>query len=125
MNTSIKITFLICCLSLLFASCSKNSSLDPLSDVVVPKDGIIRVECTNCSLNYTVLKDNFAVNVTNSEDIKFTYVSNFELKTSINSSTKQTIRLAVFDASGQIVSNELATIEQGDSKVNTFNIKVN
>ena len=124
MKTSTRITFLICCLTLLFAGCAKKSSLDPLSDVVFPKDGLIRVECTDCSLTYTVLKDNFAVNVANSEDVKFTYLSSFELKTSINSKTKQTIRLAVFDSYGRIISNELATVEQGDAKVNTFSIKV-
>ena len=125
MTTSTRITFLICCLTLLFTGCAKNSSLDPLSDVVLPKDGIIRVECTDCALTYSVLKDNFAVNVTNTEDVKFTYVSNFELKTSINSKTKQTIRLAVFDSYGRIISNELAIVNQGDAKVNTFSIKVN
>lgn len=124
MHTSQRITFLIFCLSLLFTGCAKNSSLDPLSEVVLPKDGMIRVECADCSLTYTVLKDNFAVKVTNSEDVKFTYVSSFELKTSINSKTKQTIRLAVFDSYGRIISNELATIDQGDAKVDTFKIKV-
>jgi len=96
-----------------------------LSNVVFPKNGVIRVECTDCALTYTILKDNFAVDVKNSEDVKFSYVSDFELKTSINSKKKQNIRLAVFDSYGRMVSNELSSIEQGVSKIDSFNIKVN
>ncbi|MDO7744009.1 MAG: hypothetical protein MUP99_09555 [Pedobacter sp.] len=124
MNTR-RITFLIFCIALLFASCKKDSGLDPLSNVVFPKNGVIRVECTDCALTYTILKDNFAVDVKNSEDVKFSYVSDFELKTSINSKKKQNIRLAVFDSYGRMVSNELSSIEQGVSKIDSFNIKVN
>jgi len=124
MNTR-RITFLIFCIALLFASCKKDSGLDPLSNVVFPKNGVIRIECTDCALTYTILKDNFAVDVKNSEDVKFSYVSDFELKTSINSKKKQNIRLAVFDSYGRMVSNELSSIEQGVSKIDSFNIKVN
>jgi len=124
MNTR-RITFLIFCLAVLFASCKKDSGLDPLSNVVFPKNGVIRVECADCALTYTILKDNFAVDVKNSEDVKFSYVSDFELKTSINSKKKQNIRLAVFDSYGRMVSNELSSIEQGVSKIDSFNIKVN
>jgi hypothetical protein len=124
MNTR-KITFLIFCLSLLFASCKKDSPMDPLSDVVFSKNGVIRVECTDCALNYTVLKDNYAVKIKNSEDIKFRYVSDFQLKTTINSTKKQNIRLAVFDAYGRIVSNELTSFDPGDLKEDTFSIKIN
>jgi len=124
MNTR-RITFLIFCLAVLFASCKKDSGLDPLSNVVFPKNGVIRVECADCALTYTILKDNFAVDVKNSEDVKFSYISDFELKTSINSKKKQNIRLAVFDSYGRMVSNELSSIEQGVSKIDSFNIKVN
>lgn len=124
MNTK-RITFLICCLTLLFASCKKQSGLDPLSNVVFPKNGVIRVECADCALSYTVLKDNFAVDVKNSEDVKFSYVSDFELKTTINSNSAQNIRLAVFDSYGRMISNELTAVEKGSAKINTFNIKVN
>ncbi|WP_442590989.1 hypothetical protein ACSBL2_07130 [Pedobacter sp. AW31-3R] len=123
MKNTISLILLICCTSLLFTSCSKETAMDPLSTVLFPKDGIIRIECSDCSLTYTVLKDNYAINVANSEDIKFSYVSSFELKTSVNSKTKQNIRLAIFDSRGRIVSNELSTVEEGTSKVNTFSIK--
>lgn len=120
-----KITFLLFCLSLLFVSCKKSSDMDPISNVVFSKNGVIRVECVDCALSYTVLKDNFAVNVKNSEDVKFSYVSDFELKTVINSKKKQNIRLAVFDAYGRIISNQLTSVDPGDQKVDTFSIKIN
>jgi len=124
MNTN-RITFLIFCFSLLFVSCKKDSGMDPLSNVVFSKNGVIRVECADCALNYSVQKDSYDVNVTESEDIKFTYVSDVKLTTTINSKKKQNIRLAVFDAYGRIVSNELTSFDQGDSKIATFNIKIN
>jgi len=124
MNVS-RITILIFCLSLIFVGCKKSTELDPLSNVVFSKNGMIRVECADCALNYTVLKDNYAVTVKNSEDIKFTYVSDFELKTTIVSNKKQNIRLAVFDSYGRMLSNELTSYDTGTYKVDTFNIKIN
>lgn len=120
-----KITLLFLFVSLLFVGCKKSSELDPLSNVIFSKDGMIRVECADCSLNYSVLNDNYAVSVKNSTDVKFTYVSDFELKTTISSNKKQNIRLAVFDSYGRIVSNELASFGQGDYKIDKFNIKIN
>lgn len=119
-----RITFLIFCFSIFFVGCKKSSELDPLSNVVFSKNGMIRVECADCSLNYSVLKDSYAVAVKNSTDIKFTYVSDFELKTTISSNKKQNIRLAVFDAYGRMISNELTSYDQGDFKIGTFNIKI-
>lgn len=119
-----RITFLIFCLSLLFVGCKKSSELDPLSNVVFSKNGVIRIECADCSLNYSVLKDTYAVAVKNSTDIKFTYVSDFELTTTISSNKKQNIRLAVFDAYGRMISNELTAYDQGDFKIDKFTIKI-
>ena len=116
--------FLIFCFSLFLFSCKKDSGLDPLSNVVFSKNGIIRVECSDCDLNYTVLDNNYAVQIKNSKDINFTYVSDFELKTTINSNKKQEIRLAVFDAYGRIVSNKLISFDKGDYKVDTFKIRI-
>jgi len=124
MINNYKITLLILSIVILFSSCKKDSSLDPLSDVVSSKSGVIRIECTDCSLSYTVLKNNYAVAIKNSEDIQFNYVSNFELKTSIDSKNSQNVRLAVFDSYGRIISNELVSVNSGVSKTNTFAIKV-
>lgn len=112
------------CLSLLFASCKKQSNLDPLSNVVFSKNGVIRVECTDCKLQYTVLDNNYAIDVKNSKDVQFTYVSDFELKTNINSNADQNIRLAVFDSYGRMVSNELASFKPGEYKADTFKIRI-
>jgi hypothetical protein len=120
-----KLTLLFISLSLLFVGCKKSSELDPLSNVIFSKDGLIRVECADCSLNYSVLNHNFDVPVKNSTDIKFSYVSDFELKTSISANKKQNIRLVVFDAYGRIISNELTAVDQGVSKIDKFNIKIN
>lgn len=117
-------TILIFCLSLLFISCKKDAELDPLSYVVFSKKGVIRVECSDCTLHYTVLDNNYEVHIKNTEDINFSYVSDFELKTTINSSKKQEIRLAVFDAYGRIISNQLTSYNKGDYKVDTFKIKI-
>lgn len=118
-------TFLIFCLSQLFISCKKDSGLDPLSNVIFSKNGIIRVECSDCAINYTVLKDNYKVSVKNTEDIKFSYVSDFELRTVINANKKQEIRLAVFDAYGRIISNKLISLDKGEYSIETFTIKIN
>lgn len=118
------ILFSTLCLALLFTSCKKETGLDPLSNVVFSKDGVIRVECADCKLEYTVLDNNYAVNVKNSEDVKFTYVSDFELRTNINSNTKQDIRLAVIDSYGRIVSNQLTSFNPGELKTSTFKIKL-
>ncbi|RAJ37140.1 hypothetical protein [Pedobacter cryoconitis] len=112
------------CLSLAFTSCKKDSGLDPLSNVLFAKDGVIRVECADCTLNYTVINDKYAVGIKNSEDVKFSYVSDFELKTTIQSPKKQLIRLIVMDSYGRTVSNELTAIDAGEPKTDSFKIKI-
>jgi len=120
----LRITTVIFCLALLFTGCKKDSGLDPLSNVLFSKDGIIRVECADCKLNYTVLHDNYAVDIMNSEDIKFSYISDFELKTTINSKKQQTIRLLVIDSYGRTISNQLTSINPGAPKTDSFKIKI-
>ncbi|MGY0041361.1 hypothetical protein [Pedobacter sp. NJ-S-72] len=75
-------------------------------------------------MNYTVLHDNYAVDIKNSEDVKFSYVSDFELKTTINSTKQQTIRLLVIDSYGRTVSNQLTSIDPGAPKTDSFKIKI-
>lgn len=119
-----KIIFTFFCLSLAFTSCKKDSGLDPLSNVLFAKDGVIRVECADCMLNYTVINDQYKVGIKNSEDVKFSYVSDFELKTTIQSPKKQMIRLIVIDSYGRTVSNELTAIDAGAPKTDSFKIKI-
>lgn len=119
-----KITYLFF-LIILLASCKKDAALDPLAYVIFPKNGIIRVECADCSLNYTVLNTNYTVQVKNSQDITFSYISDFELKTTIDTQKKQVVRLTVFDSYGRIITNELQTLNPGDNKTDYFKIKIN
>lgn len=119
-----KIIFTFFCLSLAFTSCKKDSGLDPLSNVLFTKDGVIRVECADCMLNYTVINDQYKVGIKNSEDVKFSYVSDFELKTTIQSPKKQMIRLIVIDSYGRTVSNELTAVDAGAPKNDSFKIKI-
>ncbi|MBB6501904.1 hypothetical protein [Pedobacter cryoconitis] len=123
MNT-LRMLLFVFCLSLLFTGCKKDSALDPLSNVLFSKAGVIRVECADCVLNYTVLKDNYAVDIINNEDVKFSYISDFELKTTINAQKQQTIRLVVFDAYGRLISNELSTLDPGEVKTDSFKIQI-
>ena len=119
-----KIPFLIICLSIVSVSCKKEANIDPLTNVVFPMSGQIRVECADCTLTYSILSKNYTVNVISSKDISFSYVSDFKLTTSISTKTKQNIRLAVFDSYGRQISNELDVYTAGEYKTDSFNIKL-
>ncbi|PTT02137.1 hypothetical protein DBR11_05370 [Pedobacter sp. HMWF019] len=107
-------------------SCKKDSPDDPLSGVVFNKEGVLRVECNQCVINYTISdqKANAAIN-SGSKDLSFTYLDGAQLKTQLLSKEDQTIRMMVIDASGKIISNELKDLNQGQIEENTFNIKGN
>lgn len=98
--------------------------MDPLSNVVFAKDGLIRVECVDCQLNYTLLNDSKSFSIRDNQDITFSYVSDVELKTTINVEKEQNIRLVVFDSYGRMVSNELSTLNQGAHKISNFKISL-
>jgi len=118
------IIYLLFCIPFLFTSCKKDSEIDPLSNVILQKNGVIRVECNECTLNYTILNDNYTVKVKNNEDVQFNYVSDFELKINITSSQTQNIRLAIFDAYGRTVSNQLSSITAESNKAGSFKISI-
>lgn len=119
-----KNTFLLFTLVFLFSNCKKDPEIDPLGYVILPKQGIIRIECAACSLNYIILNTDYTIEVKNSQDISFSYISNFELKTTINSPKKQSVRLTIFDAYGRIISNELNRLDAGDRQTDSFKIKL-
>lgn len=117
--------FIFCLLtSIAIMGCKKESGLDPLSSVVFSKNGIIRVECADCHFNYTVLKDSQSFDITDNQDIKFSYFSDIDLRTTINTKEQQVVRLVVFDAYGRIISNELSALEKGAYKINNFKISI-
>lgn len=118
-----KIYSLSILIMLFFVSCKKQDFTDDLSGVVMNNKGILRVECNDCEVNYSVQKKAYNVNIKNgSEDIPFFYVSDFNLKTQVKSLEAQGIRLVVIDSFGRVVSNELNTCLQGEVREGSFRI---
>jgi len=108
-----------------FSSCKKDSSYDNLSNAILKKEGVLRVECNNCEIKYNVQSKDFATNVKEgSNDIAFYYSSDFDLKTQLISKETQNIRLMVIDSYGRIVSNELSNCTAGEVRVKSFNINI-
>lgn len=107
-------------------SCKKDGLNDPLSGVVFNKEGVLRVECNQCAINYTIYDQKFNANIdSGSKDLSFSYLDDVQLKTQLLSKEAQKVRIVIIDASGKIISNELKDLNQGQVQENTFNIKGN
>ena len=118
-----KISTLLILLILSFCSCKKESLTNDLSNVVLNNKGILRVECNDCQISYSVQNKDFNVSVKDgSEDIPFFYVTDFNLKTQVKSLENQGIRLMIIDSYGRVVSNELSTCFQGEVREGSFRI---
>lgn len=118
-----KISTLLILLILSFSSCKKESLTNDLSNVVLNNKGILRVECNDCQISYSVQSKDYNVNIKNgSEDIPFFYVSDFNLKTQVKSLENQGIRLMIIDSFGRVVSNELNSCLQGEVREGSFRI---
>lgn len=118
-----KISTLLILLILSFSSCKKESLTNDLSNVVLNNKGILRVECNDCQISYSVQNKDYNVNIKNgSEDIAFFYVTDFNLKTQVKSLENQGIRLMVIDSFGRVVSNELNSCLQGEVREGSFRI---
>lgn len=118
-----KISTLLILLILSFCSCKKESLTNDLSNVVLNNKGILRVECNDCLISYSVQNKDFNVSVRDgSEDIPFFYVTDFNLKTQVKSMENQGIRLMIIDSYGRVVSNELNTCLQGEVREGSFRI---
>ncbi len=110
-------------LILSFCSCKKESLTNDLSNVVLNNKGILRIECNDCQINYSVQNKDFYMSVKDgSEDIPFFYVTDFELKTQVKSLEDQGIRLMVIDSYGRVISNELNSCVQGEVREGSFRI---
>jgi competence protein ComGF len=117
-------TTLLILLILSFCSCKKESLTDDLSNVVLNNKGILRVECNDCQVSYSVQNKDYNVNIKDgSEDIPFFYITDFNLKTQVKSLEAQGIRLMVIDSYGRVVSNELNSCKEGEVREGTFTIK--
>jgi len=118
-----KISTLLILLILSFTSCKKESLTNDLSNVVLNNKGILRVECSDCQISYSVQNKDYNVAVKDgSEDIPFFYVSDFNLKTQLKSLQNQGVRLMVIDSYGRVVSNELNSLSKGEVKEGSFSI---
>lgn len=118
-----KISILLILLTLSFTSCRKESLTDDLSGVVFNNKGVLRVECSDCQLNYSVQGKDYNVDIKNgSEDISFFYLSDFNLITQVKSLEAQGIRLMIIDSFGRVVSNELNTCLEGEIRKGSFRI---
>ncbi|WP_316814900.1 hypothetical protein [Pedobacter nyackensis] len=118
-----KISTLLILLILSFTSCKKESLTDDLSNVVLSNKGILRVECNDCQISYSVQNKDFNVSVKDgSEDIPFFYVTDFNLITQLKSLQNQGIRLMIIDSYGRVVSNELNSCVQGEVRKGSFRI---
>ena len=118
-----KISTLLILLILSFTSCKKESLTDDLSGVVLNNKGILRVECSDCQINYSVQDKAYNVSIKDgSEDIPFFYVTDFNLKTQVKSLEDQGIRLMIIDSFGRVVSNELNSCQQGEVREGSFRI---
>lgn len=116
-------TTLLILLILSFCSCKKESLTSDLSDVVLNNKGILRVECSDCQISYSVQNKDYNVNVKDgSEDIPFFYASDFNLKTQLKSLEAQGIRLMVIDSYGRVISNELSSCAKGEVREGSFRI---
>lgn len=99
--------------------------MDNLSNVILKREGLLRIECKNCELNYQVNDKDYKVAVEGgSNDVTFSYSGDFGLKTQLVSKEDQPIRLLVMDAFGRVVSNELNNWSKGEVRNRTFNINI-
>lgn len=113
-------SLLLFCLLSLF-SCKKDSSFDNIPDTAIKDEGVLRVECSDCKINYVVENKTFNTSIKDgSNDIPFFYVAAFNLKTKLVSNVAQNIRLMILDSNGSIVSNELISCKKGEVVENTF-----
>ena len=107
------------------SSCKKDTSLDNLSNVILKREGLLRVECNDCEVNYQVNSKAYNVEIDKgSNDIAFFYSGDFDLKTEVVSKANQKIRLLVMDSFGRVISNELNTWSAGEVRKQTFMINV-
>lgn len=106
-------------------SCKKDASFDNLSNVILKREGLLRVECENCEINYEVNSKAYNVGIDKgSNDIPFFYSGDFDLKTEVLSKEEQKIRLLVIDSFGRIVCNELNDLKAGEVSKKTFVINI-
>lgn len=83
--------------------------------------GILRVECSDCQLVYTVNHEEFTMDVKDGNEDRFIYPKpNTYVKTLLKSHTDQMIRVLAINPNGKIVSNVLDTFSREQQAKNKY-----
>ena len=86
--------------------------------------GILRIECNDCQMIYTVNHKKFTVDIREGNEDRFIYPkNNSSLNTLIKSNDNQMIRVLAINANGKVVSNVLDTFIRDQQKSVTYNMK--
>lgn len=111
--------------AVLLAGCKKNNDLDSLSHVILKREGLLRVECNKCEVNYQVNSKDYQVGIDQgSNDMAFFYAGDVNLVTEVVSKESQQIRVLVMDSFGRVVANELNEWSAGERRKKTFLINI-
>jgi hypothetical protein len=136
MNTN-KLSFLLYSLALLFMCSCVRKPKKPLlhakeklenKDYLYLRDGkpfgILRVECNDCQMIYTVNKKEFVVDIKEGNEDRFIYPKpNSYIKTHLKSHDNQMIRVLAINPNGKIVSNVLDTFVRDQQSKNEYSMK--
>lgn len=83
--------------------------------------GILRVECNDCQMIYTVNNERFTVDIKEGNEDRFIYPKQKSfLKTELRSHDNQMIRILAINPNGKIVSNVLDTFLRDQQSKNRF-----
>lgn len=86
--------------------------------------GILRLECKDCALIYTINQKQDSIDVIDGNEDRFIYPKkNTYVKTMLRSRANQIIRVIAFNPNGQIVSNKLDSFNKGDSVKSEYLMK--
>lgn len=106
-------------------SCRKDNDMDGFSPAIAKQEGVLRIECNKCVVNYKVNFKKYSVKIDKgSNDIAFFYSRDFNLITEVVSKEEQKIRVLVMDSFGRVVSNQLKKWNEGESHTQTFLINI-
>jgi hypothetical protein len=136
MNTN-KLSFLLYCVTLLLiCSCVRKPKrhLVQAKERLANKDylylrngkpfGILRVECNDCQLIYTVNRIDSVVDIKEGNEDRFIYPKpDSYVKTHLKSHDNQMIRVLAINPNGKIVSNVLDTFRRDQQSKNTYSMK--
>jgi len=79
--------------------------------------GIVRVECSDCQLVYTVNHENFTVDIKDGNEDRFIYPKpSSYVKTILKSKSNQMIRMLAINPNGEVVSNVLDSFKTDEER---------